>query len=95
MWEGASYASCIQYHVGCTPHAQAHARLMARGTVTQQDAAVAVMLLEACSTAQGARLAGSHLHSGFPADPDAEHLEAEARLLAALNAHREAAVDYD
>jgi hypothetical protein len=67
--------------------AQAHARLMARSTVMQQDAVVAVSLVEASSTAAGVLCCASSLHSDFPDDPDAEYLRMDARILAALSAH--------
>jgi len=65
--------------------AQAHARLLARQVVTRQDAVVAVMLAEESlltSAVLGERM--DLRAADFPADPDAEHAEREARLLDAL-----------
>ena len=68
-------------------HTQAHARLMARKEVTQQDAVIAVYLIEAsvmdqCSVlgAQDAR------HASFVADPDADYQDLESHLLGQMSA---------
>ena len=68
-------------------HMQAHARLMAREEVTQQDAIIAVYLIEAsvmdqCSVlgAQDAR------HASFAADPDADYQDLESHLLGQMSA---------
>lgn len=60
---------------------------MARDTVIQQDAVVAVSIVEASSTAAGVLCCASSLQSDSPADPDAEYLRLETRILAALSAH--------
>ena len=63
---------------------------MARDTVMQQDAVVAVSLVEASSTAAGVLCCDSSLHSDCPDDPDAEYMRLETRILDALSAHQEA-----
>jgi hypothetical protein len=65
---------------------QAHARLMARHIVSRQDAAVAIMLVEACSDTSGSLSSGDVLQSRCPADPDTEHMKVEARITTTLSA---------
>ena len=60
---------------------------MARSVVGRQDAIVAVSMLEACDSTTGLFCAMNSLHSGVPADPDAEYASLEARMLAALADH--------
>ena len=75
--------------------AQAHARLMARGEVTLQDAVVAVWLMESSARGgflgleqPGAGLGGVGAARGvpgsFPEDPDADYLAVEEALASAL-----------
>ena len=61
---------------------QAHARLMARNEVTQQDAAAAVTLVQA--SMQSASGVTNALHTSFPEDPDGAAVRDEERLLASL-----------
>lgn len=75
-------------HVGwsCAAHAvlQAHARLCARSCVTQQDAVMAVLVLD--SSMCGSSLMGwsNALHTHFPDDPDAEYEQLEQQVLQGL-----------
>ncbi|KAL4423819.1 hypothetical protein ABPG75_001120 [Micractinium tetrahymenae] len=68
--------------------AQAHARLMARPQVTQQDAVVAVWLAELSSTdsQSGSVLGDIPLGSGgtFPDDPDADYAVLQQQVVAAV-----------
>ncbi|GAX74593.1 hypothetical protein CEUSTIGMA_g2041.t1 [Chlamydomonas eustigma] len=63
---------------------QAHAKLMARHTVTQQDAVMAVLMVETsqnCLMVIGTDYA---VQTSFPADPDAEQEVISRRILQAL-----------
>ncbi|KAF8067336.1 MCM9 [Scenedesmus sp. PABB004] len=63
---------------------QAHARLCARGRVGQQDAVMAVLVLD--SSMCGSSLVGwsNALHTHFPEDPDAEYVMLERQVLHGL-----------
>ena len=61
---------------------QAHARLMARNLVTQQDAVVAVTLVQA--SMQSAAGITNALHTSFPVDPDEAAAREEERLLVSI-----------
>ncbi|BDA40702.1 probable DNA helicase MCM9 [Coccomyxa sp. Obi] len=68
---------------------QAHARLLARDTVTRQDAIVAVSLVEACTDTCSSCSFENALHTCSPANPDAEYQEVEARITTELSAWQE------
>lgn len=65
---------------------QAHARLMARHQVTQQDAVVAVAIMDAGHWSGGDSSLGlpDALHSHFAAEPEAEYRDLERRVLLGL-----------
>ena len=90
------YKSSGTAHFGAHAHTllilhlpQAHARVLARDTVTRQDAIVAVSLLEACSDTCSSCSLENALHTCTPANPDAEHEKVEARITAELSAWQE------
>ena len=68
---------------------QAHARLLARHTVTRQDAKVAIMLVESCSDSSSISSFSNVLQSRCPGDPDAEYLKVEACITNTLSAWQE------
>ncbi|EIE26663.1 MCM-domain-containing protein [Coccomyxa subellipsoidea C-169] len=73
---------------------QAHARLLARHTVTRQDAKVAIMLVESCSNSSSISSFSNVLQSRCPGDPDAEYLKVEACITNTLSAWQETLNDY-
>lgn len=78
--------------------AQAHARLMARPQVTQQDAVVSIWLAELSSadSQAGSALGDIPLGSGgtFPEDPDADHAVLEQQVVAALQHSQRMLLEY-
>ena len=69
---------------------QAHARLMAKGEVTKEDAVVAVSLVDASMIDSTLLGSSNMLHLPFPEDPEADYLAMERRLLSVLRAEEEA-----
>eukprot|EP00873_Tetraselmis_striata_P027898 jgi/Tetstr1/448162/TSEL_035453.t1 len=65
--------------------AQAHARLMARNEALQQDAVVALSLMDSSMNAASVFGQASTLHSEFDADPDAAGAELVRRVLRQLD----------
>ena len=71
----------------CLSWLQAHAKLMAREHVTQQDAIVAVTILEASMHEEYSILGGQDaLRTDWPHDADAEYSELEAHVFDMMQA---------
>lgn len=68
---------------------QAHARLLARDTVTRQDAVVAIYIVEA-SVMDSFALLGSQdaRQAAYPSDPDAEYQHMESHVLDIMALHQ-------